>query len=187
MKSRFLAAAAVFLMPLLVPGVAAAADCDIPAYWIGTETEGLKIHASPDKSATAAATVPFLGDLPPADLVITGSKGDWLQIGKASTPEQPIFTGTGWVPRDNIRTNIAAVVAPEDRPTSNLAPVLDKPDEKGLLIAELQPAAEVPVLGCAGKWLKTRDGAIEGWVRPVDVCGDAVGFCQQVPVGQEEG
>lgn len=179
--------AALLAVMLLSPGAAIAAECDIPAYWIGGNASGLEIREAPNDSAGVAGTIPFLGDLPPADLQVIGAKDGWLQIGKVSTPENQIFSGSGWIKQDDVRTNIATSVAPEVRPPSNLAPVFEKADKTSLLIAEIEPATEIEVLGCTGKWLKTRVNAFEGWVRPVDVCGDPVGFCQQIPVGEEEG
>lgn len=178
---------AVLLTGLLIaPATVLAAECEVPAYWIGAAKAGLEIREAPDDGAGAAGTIPFLGDLPPADLTIIGAKDGWLQVGKVSTPDSQIYSGTGWIKQDDVRTNIANSVAPEMRPPSNLAPVFAKPDKTSLLISELAPASEIEVLGCTGKWLKTRIDGFEGWVRPVDVCGDPVGFCQQIPLGGEE-
>jgi len=74
--------------------------CDVEAYVIDQDPNGLNVRPGPAKSYSVTGNLPNKADSG-VSVHITGSSGDWVQIDSAveegTDEEHTFFKGTGWV------------------------------------------------------------------------------------------
>lgn len=174
---RKLLAALSMTFVMAAPGVQAA-ECNVPGFSVDEDPRGLNIRKGPGSQHAVIGVVPNPDNALPPDLLITGAEGNWLRLGKVDHGGAIKFKGTGWVFAKLVRTAVGAAVPKAYRDDGNRAALYARPDTASKISGRVPGATEIEILACTGRWVKTTYGGQTGWLRPEDVCGDPVGYCQ---------
>ena len=163
----------LFLAPIAFTGVAkaepssvtAVQPCELRAYVIDPDPNGLHVRARAGSSAPIAAVIPRDSD---GTLVeIRGNVGDWLMMTHAETMGgKTVFNGTGWV--------YAPLLGTQTRANAFLYAM---PNLKGDYVEKLGSEKEVILEGCRDTWAKAKYKGIEGWLPSESNCPNPVTTC----------
>ena len=139
--------------------------CDISAYVIDKDPNGLNVRSGPGKEFDVLGQI-----MPDEDGVIVdviSSDGSWMYI-ENSSPLSGItnFEGDGWV--------FASMLATATRMKTKL---YSQPNLKSKSIATLAGEEEYKLVACSGKWAKIQVGKKQGWLSPDGQCGNPVTTC----------
>lgn len=73
---------------------------------------------------------------------------------------------------------VIGVVPRELRDAENRAALYAKSDSASKEVGRVPGATEIEILACTGRWVKATYEGRTGWLRPEEICGDPVGYCQ---------
>ena len=148
--------------------------CDLPAYVIDPDPQGLNVRSGPGKQ------FPVIGKIPRSDdavgVTVIGSTGQWLQVRDALTQSEGemLFKGPGWV--------YGPMLATEARAQGYDGP---KPGVKGYrapsagsaVAGKLPPGLEVKITGCKGSWAQIQSKSLTGWLDGESQCANTLTTC----------
>jgi uncharacterized protein YgiM (DUF1202 family) len=142
-----------------------ATACDINAYVIDKDANGLNVRSGAGKSFKTLGKI--MPDIDGVMVEVKGSTGSWLMIENAETLSgAETFSGQGWV--------FASMLGTSTREKSKLYSTASlKSKSLGTVPAEV----EVVIIGCAGNWAKVKYGAKQGWLARDNQCGNPVTTC----------
>jgi uncharacterized protein YraI len=148
--------------------VARQQSCQISAYVIDTDPNGLNVRSGAGKSYEIIGKLPTTAIAVIVDL--TASQGDWVQLSKAQSPAKIEFQGTGWVYAQLLGTSTRGygskgvfVYANADAQSSVVGRI---PDQKG-----------VKLLGCDRSWAWVEYQGLKGWLAPAAQCPNPLTTC----------
>ncbi len=147
----------------------AISPCDIAAYVIDRDPNGLNVRAGAGKTYKTIGNLPN-GQVDGIVVHITGFQGDWARIDKAveegGDNERTFFEGDGWV--------YAPLLGVEGMRTR----LFKEQTEKSNVVI-LIPAGDdgVRVRGCRGKWMYVEYKKAKGWAAPGTLCANSLTTC----------
>ena len=172
-RSECFRRAAIALAALAVSGIAAAtgarAAAELPTgkvsglpvpRYVSLKTDRVNLREGPSKDNRTAWVFQRAG-LP---VEITAEYETWRRIRDAEGTE-------GWVLHSLLSGRRTALVMPWAKPEMAALPLLDKADDKGALVAQLQPNVIANVKSCRDGWCRV--------LIPRDHASDIAGFIKQ--------
>ncbi|MFW9259478.1 SH3 domain-containing protein [Nostoc sp. CALU 546] len=135
--------------------------CDILAYVIDTDPQGLNVRSGASRNKT------ILGQIPINETVqVIGAAGDWVQITNASDG----FQGTGWVfvPKLGLTTQGYG---------TNGVDLYSSISQESRKLRRIPANTAVKLLGCQGDWAQVEYQGVKGWLTREDQCGAALTSC----------
>ena len=156
--------------PVAVPQSVAQAqqNCDITAFVIDKDPKGLNVRSAPGENQK------IVGNLPTTTIGvvvdITGSKGNWVQLSKAESPDKVEFQGTGWVYSQLLGTSTRGYG------TQGVS-VYKSANTQSSVMGRIPPATGVKLLGCSQSWALVEHEGLKGWIEPEAQCGNPLSSC----------
>ncbi|MBD2013816.1 SH3 domain-containing protein [Microcoleus sp. FACHB-53] len=156
--------------PVAAPQSVAEAQqtCDITAFVIDKDPKGLNVRSAPGESQK------IVGNLPTTKIGvivdITGSKGNWVQLSKAESPDKVEFQGTGWVYSQLLGTSTRGYG------TQGVS-VYKSANTQSSVMGRIPPATGVKLLGCSQSWALVEHEGLKGWIEPEAQCGNPLSTC----------
>jgi SH3-like domain-containing protein len=150
-------------------GAEAITSCDVAAYVIDHDPNGMNVRSGPGK------TYKIVGNLPNEQVDgiavhITGFQGDWARINKAveegGDQERTFFEGDGWV--------YAPLLGVGGMQTK----LFEQQSAKSRVVIVI-PAGDdsIIVRGCRGKWMYVEHKKMKGWAAPGTLCANSLTTC----------
>jgi len=143
--------------------------CQISAYVIDKDPQGLNVRANPNVNAEIKGKLPTNKDA--VFLNITASQGNWVEITK---PEDAsgvaVFQGKGWVYASKLGTSTRGY-------KKKLVSVYSTPERGRKQIGTIPSETSVKLLGCQGKWAFVRYQKLQGWLAVEDQCPNPLTTC----------
>ncbi|MFS0513180.1 SH3 domain-containing protein [Nostoc sp. UIC 10607] len=136
-------------------------NCDILAYVIDTDPQGLNVRSNASTKST------ILGQIPINETVqVVAAAGNWVQITNASDG----FEGTGWVfvPKLGLTTQGYG---------TNGVDLYASTSEQSQKVGRIPANTAVILLGCQGDWAQVEYQGVKGWLAREDQCGAALTSC----------
>ena len=155
--------------------VAAETPCDIWAYLLDADPQGVNVRSGPGKQFDVTGKLPQVE----YNLVVhvTGATGQWLRVSEAEMQEsgESVFKGAGWVygPGLATQTKNYAGLDPEE-PRVKLYKTASK---SSAVVLRLPNETEVALTGCKGTWARVRHKNVEGWLDRDSQCHSTLTTC----------
>ena len=154
-------------------GSNAIVPCDVEAFVIDQDPNGLNIRSGPGKSYKVIGNLPYKQDTG-VTVHITGSSGDWVQIDsgveEGGEQEQTFFKGAGWV--------YAPLLGLTGTAQSKGATLLYREAaQKSGVVKRVPGGDDVKVRGCRGKWFYVEHEKVKGWAAPNTLCSNSLTTC----------
>ena len=151
----------------------AVVPCDVAAYVIDKDPNGLNVRSGPGKSYVVIGNLAYKQNTG-VGVHITGSNGDWVQIDlgveEGTDEEQTLFKGVGWVYAPLL--GLTGIAQPEG------GTLLYREASQRSRIVKLVPGeGDVNVWGCRGKWLYVEYKNVKGWAAPSTLCSNSLSTC----------
>lgn len=149
--------------------------CDLAAYVVDPDPNGLNVRSGPDKAFPVVGTIPHRESA--VQVLVTGATGQWLRIKDAEMQEgdDTVFKGEGWVFGPMLATgtkNYASL----DPKTLNVK-VFKEPNKRSAVVTRLTNETEVKLVGCEGGWAKIQHKKFTGWLDPDSQCVSTLTTC----------
>ena len=142
--------------------------CNITAFVTDKDPNGLNVRSAPGESQKV------IGNLPTTKIGvivdITGSKGNWVQISRAESPDKVEFQGTGWVYSQLLGTSTRGYG------TQGVS-VYKSANTQSSVMGRIPPATGVKLLGCSQSWALVEHEGLKGWIEPEAQCGNPLSSC----------
>ncbi|MEH2098955.1 MAG: SH3 domain-containing protein [Nostoc sp.] len=135
--------------------------CDIFAYVIDTDPQGLHVRSGASTNNT------ILGQIPINETVqVISAAGDWVQITNASDG----FQGTGWVfvPKLGLTTRGYG---------TNGVDFYASTSQQRQKVGRIPANTAIKLLGFQGDWAQVEYQGVKGWLAREDQCGVALTSC----------
>ena len=151
---------------------ASVGQCDVEAYVIDKDPDGLNVRAEP-RVGSVVGNLPRIN--PPNGLIVhligQNPDGGWVQIDRGETTggETP-FAGRGWV-----SGNMLAVSAKSS--DGKGAKLHEINSTKSKVVATIPARTVVTVAGCDGKMLRVKYKDTTGWLMADSQCANPSGSC----------
>ena len=154
---------------------AAETPCDLWAYVLDPDPQGVNVRSGPGKQFAATAKLPH--NEYSLEVHVTGASGQWLRISEASTQEtgDNVFKGAGWVYGPGLATqtkNYAGLDPEEPR-----VKLYREPSKRSAVALRLPNEVEVALTGCKGRWARVRHKNVEAWLDPESQCHSTLTTC----------
>jgi hypothetical protein len=150
-------------------GASPAAGCDVDAYVVDPDPNGLNVRDTPGVGGRVVGVIPLDGDGTVLHLVGSNPNG-WVQINRAETiGGAVVFEKKGWV-----SGNMLGV---ETRGYGTKGVKLYASPGRGKVVGTIPPETEVRVAGCDGRRMRVRHKALTGWLNRDDQCPSPVTLC----------
>ena len=148
--------------------------CDVDAYVIDKDPNGLNVRSGPGKSYGVIGNLPYK-DYTGVGVHINGSNGSWVQIDLAveegAEEDQTFFKGAGWVYAPLLGlTGIAH--QPDGR-----TPLYREAFQRSGVVKRVPGGDDVNVWGCRGGWLYVEYNKVKGWAAPKTLCSNPLTTC----------
>lgn len=142
--------------------------CSISAFVIDKDPKGLNVRSGP------SASNDIIGNLPTTTVGvvvdITGSKGDWVQLSKAESPDKVEFQGAGWVSAKLLGTSTRGYG------TKGVS-VYKNANNQSSVVSTIPPETGVTLLGCNQSWALVEYEGTKGWIEPEAQCANPLSTC----------
>lgn len=142
--------------------------CDITAFVIDKDPKGVNVRSGAGESQK------IIGKLPTTTIGvivdITGSKGNWVQISRAESPDKVEFQGSGWVYSQLLGTSTRGYG------TQGVS-VYKSANTQSSVMGRIPPATGVKLLGCSQSWALVEHEGLKGWIEPETQCGNPLSSC----------
>ncbi len=142
--------------------------CDIGAYVIDKDPQGLNVRSGPSSNDRVIAKLPTTTLSVMVD--ITASQGSWVQLSRAESPEKVEFQGTGWVYAQLLGTNTRGY-------ESGGVSVYPTPNTQSSAIGRIPANTSVKLLGCEQSWAFVEYQGLKGWLTREDQCPVSLTTC----------
>lgn len=153
---------------------AAVTPCDISAYVIDHDPNGLNVRSGP------GATFKVVGNLPNQGVEgigvhISGGSGEWVRIDRATEQggdvDRTLFSGEGWVYGPLLGTDGVGGL-------EGGTPIYQEPSKRSRVVSRMAAGAEGAVVrGCKGKWMYLEHKKVKGWARGDTLCYNSLTTC----------
>ena len=156
--------------PVAAPQSVAQAQqsCNITAFVIDKDPKGVNVRSG------AGENQEIIGNLPTTKIGvivdITGSKGNWVQLSKAESPDKVEFQGTGWVYSQLLGTSTRGYG------TKGVS-VYKSANNQSSVMGRIPPETGVKLLGCSQSWALVEHEGLKGWIQPEAQCGNPLSTC----------
>ena len=142
--------------------------CQLSAYVIDRDPQGLNIRNSPNPNAQ------IMGNLPTYDQTMTvniiASQGSWVQINQADGDSGKVFQGRGWVYAPLLGTSTRGYARKS-------VTVYANPNNRSRVIGRIPDQVSVKLLSCDRQWAYVSYQRLQGWLAPIDQCPNALTTC----------
>lgn len=142
--------------------------CNISAFVIDKDPKGLNVRSGP------SASQDIIGNLPTTTVGvvvdITASKGDWVQLSKAESPDKVEFQGAGWVSAKLLGTSTRGYG------TKGVS-VYKSANNQSSVVGSIPPETGVTLLGCSQSWALVEYEGTKGWIEPEAQCANPLSTC----------
>jgi SH3-like domain-containing protein len=143
--------------------------CQIYAYVIDKDPQGLNVRANPNTNGQILTKLPTTTEAVLVDII--ASQGNWVAINKAEDASgKTIFQGKGWVYASKLGTTTRGY----NRKTVD---VYSRPDRGRRPVGTIPSNTGVKLLGCQGKWAFVGYQKVQGWLAVDDQCGTPLTTC----------
>ena len=153
-------------------GAVAVVPCDIAAYVVDRDPDGLNVRSGP------GSTHQVIGNLPNQKVEggivvhITGSSGDWFRFDEAieegGEEERVFFKGAGWVYGPLLGADgVGGGTAVYQEMSAKSRVVTRVPGDSGAL----------KLRGCRGRWTYVEYKRVKGWAAPDTLCTNSLTTC----------
>ena len=154
---------------------AAVTPCDLSAYVIDQDPNGLYVRSGPGVTFKVVGNLPNQG-VEGIGVHINGGSGEWVRIDRATEQggdeDRTLFSGEGWVYGPLLGTD--GVGGLEGGGT----PIYKEPSKKSRVIARMSAGAEgATVRGCKGKWMYLEHKKLKGWAQGDTLCDNSLTTC----------
>jgi SH3-like domain-containing protein len=148
--------------------------CNLSAYVIDKDPNGLNVRFGPDKTFKIIGNLPNQG-VEGVGVHITGSKGAWIRIDQAveqgGDPDRTFFTGEGWVYGPLLGTSGVGWIA-------GGTPLYKEPTNKSQVLIRMSVDSEGAVIqSCQGKWMYIEHKGVKGWAQGDELCDNSLTNC----------
>ena len=147
--------------------------CDVAAYVIDQDPNGLNVRSGPGKSFTVIGNLPYRQDTGVV-VHITGSNGEWVRIvlgyEEGTEDEKVLFKGVGWVYGPLL--GLTGIAHPEGGTR-----LYREASHKSGVVKRVPGGEGVNVWGCRGKWLNVEYKKVKGWAAPETLCDNSLTTC----------
>jgi SH3-like domain-containing protein len=149
--------------------------CDVAAYVVDPDPNGLNVRSGPGKAFSVVATIPHRESA--IEVLVTGATGQWVRIKNAVTQEEDesVFKGEGWV--------FGPMLATQTKNYGGLDPnalnvkVFKEPTNRSAVVTRLANEIEVKLVGCKGDWAQIQHKKFTGWLAPDSQCASTLTTC----------
>lgn len=142
--------------------------CNISAFVTDKDPKGLNVRSGP------SASQDIIGNLPTTTVGvvvdITASKGDWVQLSKAESPDKVEFQGAGWVSAKLLGTSTRGYG------TKGVS-VYKSANNQSSVVGRIPPETGVTLLGCSQSWALVEYEGTKGWIEPEAQCANPLSTC----------
>jgi SH3-like domain-containing protein len=142
--------------------------CQLSAYVIDRDPQGLNIRNAPNPNAQ------IMGNLPTYDQTMTvniiASQGNWVQINQADGDSGEVFQGRGWVYAPLLGTSTRGYARKG-------VSVYANPNNRSRAIGRIPDQVGVKLLSCDRQWAYVSYEKLQGWLAPIDQCPNALTTC----------
>lgn len=154
------------------PAAAPVVPCDLDAYVVEEDENGLNVRSGPGKDYKVIAVLS--GDDTDEQMVhITGVSGSWMRISTAAALDgKSLFKGTGWVFASKLGTSVRP-----DGKGGYQARLYQQPDLKSAVVGKIPAEDGTVLISCKGKWVQVKSTTIKGWLSPEGQCPNPVTTC----------
>jgi SH3-like domain-containing protein len=154
---------------------AAQTPCDIWAYVLDPDPQGVNVRSGPGKQFDVTAKLPHVEYS--LAVHVTGATGQWLLISEAfkQETEEGVFKGAGWVYGPGLATGTKNYTGLD--PAAPLVKVHREPTKRSAVLLRLPNETEVALTGCKGRWARVRHKNVEGWLDPDSQCYNTLTTC----------
>ena len=147
--------------------------CDVAAYVIDKDPNGLNVRSGPGKNYAVIGNLAYK-QYTGVGVHITGSNGDWVQIDlgveEGTDEERTLFRGVGWVYAPLL--GLTGIAQPEG------GTLLYREASQRSRVVKLVPGeGDVNVWGCRGEWLYVEYKKVKGWAAPSTLCSNSLSTC----------
>lgn len=143
--------------------------CEIYAYVIDKDPQGLNVRANPNTNGQILGKLPTTTDGVLVDIV--ASQGNWVAISKAEDANgKVVFQGKGWVYASKLGTSTRGY-------DKKKVTVYSRPDRGRKQVGTIPSSTGVTLLGCQGKWAFVGYQKLQGWLAVDDQCGTPLTTC----------
>ena len=143
--------------------------CQIYAYVIDKDPQGLNVRTQPSTSGEVLTKLPTTTDAVLVDIV--ASQGNWVLINKAEDAEgKVVFQDKGWVYASKLGTSTRGY-------DKKKVSVYSRPDRGKKEVGTIPSSTQVTLLGCQGKWAFVGYQRVQGWLAADDQCGTPLTTC----------
>ncbi|HYH85626.1 MAG TPA: SH3 domain-containing protein [Pyrinomonadaceae bacterium] len=154
---------------------AAQMKCDVAAYVVDPDPNGLNVRSGPGKAFTVVGTIPRRESA--VEVRVTGATGQWLRIRDAVTQEEDetVFKGEGWVFGPMLVTQTKNYASLD--PNALNVKVFKEPTKRSAVVTRLPNETEVKLVGCKGNWAQIQHKKLTGWLDPDSQCASTLTNC----------
>jgi SH3-like domain-containing protein len=169
MRHSITAILSILALAGAVPAVGqqAGPSCNLTAFVIDRDTNGLNVRAGPSTATRVLRTISNEGS---AVARIIGQSGQWFRVSSIVDAEddRSLFSGDGWIHASLLGVSVA-----------NADPRLySRPLRQSRPLARLVPDETlVTLIGCAGDWARVRALGRVGWLSPGGQCSNPLTTC----------
>ncbi|HEY9694859.1 MAG TPA: SH3 domain-containing protein [Oculatellaceae cyanobacterium] len=147
--------------PAASPKIANQEKCNIYAYVVDEDPQGLNVRSSPNSNSQ------ILGKIPTQETVnAIASSGNWVKITNASGGYQ----GDGWV----YSSLLGIATRGYDTNKVNIYANASNNSQK---LGTIPTNTSIKMLGCNGEWAQVEYQGLRGWLAREDQCGAALTTC----------
>lgn len=153
---------------------AAVTPCDVSAYVIDHDPDGLNVRSGPGATFKVVGKLPNQG-VEGIGVHITGGSGEWVRIDRAAEQggdeDRTLFSGEGWVYGPLLGTDGVGGI-------EGGTPIYKEPSKRSRVVARMAAGAEgATVRGCKGRWMYLEHKKVKGWARGDTLCDNSLTTC----------
>lgn len=142
--------------------------CQISAYLIDRDPQGLNVRNAPNPNAQVIKKLPTYDE--DTTVAITASQGNWVQISQAEDDDGIVFQGKGWVYASMLGTSTRGY-------GTRGVSVYTQPNNRSRVVGRIRDQQSVKLLSCDRQWAYVSYEKIQGWLAPTDQCPNALTTC----------
>lgn len=144
-------------------------NCQIYAYVIDKDPQGLNVRSAPNSSARVLKKLPT--NTPAVFVDITASQGQWVEINQAESDSGTrLFQGKGWVYASLLGTTTRGY-------GTRGVTVYQSNNNRSRVVGRIPPDTNVKLLSCSGEWAYVSYQRVQGWIARIDQCGNPLTTC----------
>jgi SH3-like domain-containing protein len=143
-------------------------SCQIGAYIIDKDPNGLNVRSEPNSQSKIIDTLPTSTLAVIVD--INAAQGDWVQLSKAQSPGRLEFQGSGWVYAPLLGTSTRGY-------GTKSVLVYKSANNQTEAIGRIPSQRGVKLLSCDRAWALVEYEGLKGWIEPESQCANPLTTC----------